>query len=68
MNFVAMQFYTIEVPYASLGGARLVWRGVDEDDEQVVVLTDEELRQLVEILKKQHWKNRAGGPGEYSID
>jgi nitroreductase len=52
MNFVAMQFYTIEVPYASLGGARLVWRGVDEDDEQVVVLTDEELRQLVEIFEK----------------
>ena len=47
-----MQFHSIEVPYASPGGARLVWRGVDEDDEQVVVLTEEELHQLVEILQK----------------
>jgi nitroreductase len=47
-----MKFHGIEVPYASPGGARLVWRGVDEDDEQVVVLTEEELRQLVEIFEK----------------
>jgi hypothetical protein len=47
-----MKFQAIEVPYASPGGARLVWRGVDENDEQVVVLTDEELRQLVEIFEK----------------
>ena len=47
-----MQFHGIEVPYASPGGARLVWRGSDEDDEQAVVLTDEELHQLVEIFEK----------------
>lgn len=47
-----MRFHGIEVPYASPGGARLVWRGLDEDDEQVVVLTSEELSQLTEIFNK----------------
>lgn len=47
-----MRIHGIEVPYASRGGARLVWRGVDEDDEQIVVLTDDELHQLVEFFEK----------------
>lgn len=47
-----MEFHGIEVPYASPGGARLVWRGLDEDDEQAVVLTSEELSQLVDLFEK----------------
>jgi hypothetical protein len=32
--------------------AGLVWRGMDEDDEDVVILNKEEFDQLVEILRK----------------
>ncbi|HJU78991.1 MAG TPA: nitroreductase family protein [Nitrososphaeraceae archaeon] len=47
-----MKFHGIEVPYASPGGIRLVWTGPDEEDEKAVVLSEEELNQLVEIFKK----------------
>ena len=46
-----MQFHRIEPPYTSPDGCRLVWRGIDEDDEHVVILNKEELNQLIEILK-----------------
>lgn len=46
-----MQFHRTEPPYTSPNGCRLVWRGIDEDDEYVVILNRDELNQLVEILK-----------------
>ena len=47
-----MQFQTIEPSYTSKEGCRLVWRGVDEDDTDVVILNKNELENLVEIFKK----------------
>ncbi len=47
-----MQFQTIEPSYTSKEGCRLVWKGVDEDDTDVVILNKKELEDLVEIFKK----------------
>ncbi len=47
-----MEFQTIEPSYTSKDGCRLVWKGVDEDDTDVVILNKKELENLVEILKK----------------
>lgn len=47
-----MQFQTVEPSYTSKEGCRLVWRGVDEDDIDVVILNKKELKDLVEIFKK----------------
>ena len=46
-----MRFHRVEPPYTFYGGCRLVWRGIDEDDEHVIILNKEELDRLVEILK-----------------
>ena len=47
-----MEFQTIEASYTSKEGCRLVWKGVDEDDTDVVILNKNELEKLVEIFKK----------------
>ncbi|HJJ23247.1 MAG TPA: nitroreductase family protein [Nitrosopumilus sp.] len=47
-----MQFQTVEPSYTSKDGCRLVWKGVDEDDIDVVILNKNELERLVEIFKK----------------
>jgi len=47
-----MQFSRIEPSYTSKDGCRLVWKGVDEDDLDTVILNKKELEQLVEILKE----------------
>lgn len=47
-----MQFQTVEPSYISKEGCRLVWKGVDEDDADVVILNKKELEDLVEIFKK----------------
>ncbi|WP_366523013.1 nitroreductase family protein [Nitrosopumilus sp.] len=47
-----MQFQTVEASYTSKEGCRLVWKGVDEDDIDVIILNKNELEKLVEILKK----------------
>jgi nitroreductase len=47
-----MQFSKIEPPYTSKDGCRLVWKGVDEDDLDTVILNKKELDQLIEILKQ----------------
>lgn len=47
-----MQFQTVEPSYTSKEGCRLVWKGVDEDDTDVVILNKKELEDLVEIFKK----------------
>jgi len=46
-----MEFQTIEPSYTSKEGCRLVWKGVDEDDTDVVILNKNELENLVEIFK-----------------
>lgn len=47
-----MQFQTVEASYTSKEGCRLVWKGVDEDDTDVIILNKNELDSLVEIFKK----------------
>lgn len=49
---VNMQFQTVEASYTSKDGCRLVWKGVDDDDNDVVILNKTELEKLVEILQK----------------
>jgi nitroreductase len=45
-------FSKIESSYLSKDGCRLIWKGIDEDDQDVVVLGKDELDQLYEILSK----------------
>lgn len=45
-------FSRVEPSYLSKDGCRLIWKGVDEDDQDVVVLGGHELDQLYEILSK----------------
>lgn len=45
-------FEKIEPAYLSEGGCRLVWRGADEDDKDVVLLNAGELKSLAEMLGK----------------
>ncbi len=47
-----MKFSKIQPSYTSKDGCRLVWKGVDEDDQHVVILNKAELEQLVEIMKE----------------
>jgi len=47
-----MEFKAVEPSYTSKEGCRLVWKGVDEDDTDVVILNKNELKNLVEIFKK----------------
>lgn len=47
-----MVFSHIEPAYISKDGCRLVWKGVDEDDQDVVILDKTELENLTEILAK----------------
>ena len=47
-----LQFSRIEPSYTSKDGCRLVWKGVDDDDLDTVILNKKELEQLVEILKE----------------
>lgn len=47
-----MQFQKVEASYTSKEGCRLVWKGVDEDDTDVIILNKNELESLVEIFKK----------------
>ena len=47
-----MQFQTVEASYTSKEGCRLVWKGIDEDDTDVIILNKNELESLVEIFKK----------------
>lgn len=48
------QFSNIEPSYLSKDGCRLIWKGVDEDDQDVVLLNKEELDGLVEFLKNNN--------------
>jgi len=46
------EFSRIEASYIAKDGCRIVWRGIDEDDQDVVVLGKDELNNLTEILAK----------------
>nr|MBC8482597.1 nitroreductase family protein [Nitrososphaerota archaeon] len=47
-----MQFSKIESSYTSKDGCRLVWKGVEEDDLDTIILNKKELEQLIDLLKE----------------
>jgi len=47
-----MEFSRVEPSYTSKEGCRLIWIGVDEDDQDAVILNKSEFEQLIEILKQ----------------
>src|SRR5574337_1315564 len=48
-----MEFSKVEPAYISKDGCRLVWKGVDEDDQDVIVISRDELERLSELLSKE---------------
>jgi nitroreductase len=46
------EFSRVEPSYISRDGCRLVWKGIDEDDQDVVILGKNELDSLFELLSK----------------
>ncbi|MGQ0771592.1 MAG: nitroreductase family protein [Nitrososphaerota archaeon] len=46
------EFSRVEPSYISKDGCRLIWKGIDEDDQDVVVLGKNELDNLFELLSK----------------
>lgn len=48
-----MEFSQVEPAYISKDGCRLVWRGIDEDDSDTIILSKEELDNLFELLSKE---------------
>ena len=46
------EFSGMETSYLDKDGCRLVWKGIDEDDSDVVILRKNEYEQLFEILEK----------------
>ena len=56
-----MQFSKIEASYTSKDGCRLVWKGVEEDDSDTIILNKKELEQLIDLLK-------GGSAGEVELE
>jgi len=56
-----MQFSKIEPSYTSKDGCRLVWKGVEEDDLDTIILNKKELEQLTDLLKE-------GSAGEVELE
>lgn len=48
-----MEFSQVEPTYISKDGCRLVWKGIDEDDSDTIILSGEELDRLFELLSKE---------------
>ena len=48
-----MEFSHIESSYVSKEGCRLIWKGIDEDDNHAIILSGEELERLFELLSKE---------------
>lgn len=48
-----MEFSQVEPSYISKEGCRLIWKGIDEDDQDAIVLNKHELENLVELLSKE---------------
>ena len=47
------EFSKIEPSYISKEGCRIVWKGIDEDDQDAVILSKNELEHLTELLSKE---------------
>lgn len=47
-----MEFFQVEPAYISKDGCRLIWKGIDEDDHDAIILSGEELEHLFELLSK----------------
>ncbi len=60
------EFSRVEPSYISKDGCRLVWSGIDEDDQDVVVLNKNELGTLFELLSKDS-TGKVELEDEYSI-
>jgi len=58
---ILMQFSKIEPSYTSKDGCRLVWKGVEEDDLDTIILNKKELEQLTDLLK-------VGSAGEVELE
>ena len=58
---ILMQFSKIEPSYTSKDGCRLVWKGVEEDDLDTIILNKKELEQLTDLLKE-------GSAGEVELE
>ncbi len=56
-----MKFSKIEASYTSKDGCRLVWKGVEEDDSDTIILNKKELEQLIDLLKE-------GSAGEVELE
>lgn len=48
-----VEFSRIESSYLSKDGCRIIWKGVDEDDLDIVVLGKDEFSQLFDIISKE---------------
>jgi len=47
------EFSKIEPSYISKDGCRIIWQGIDEDDQHAIILNKNELEYLVELLSKE---------------
>ena len=47
------EFSKIEPSYISKDGCRIVWKGIDEDDQHAIILNKDELEYLTELLSKE---------------
>ena len=47
------EFSKVEPAYTSKEGCRIVWKGIDEDDQDTVILNKKELDYLTELLSKE---------------
>ena len=47
------EFSKIEPSYISKDGCRIIWKGIDEDDQHAIILNKDELEYLTELLSKE---------------
>lgn len=47
------EFSKIEPSYISKDGCRIIWQGIDEDDQHAIILSKQELDDLTELLSKE---------------
>src|SRR3990172_1675844 len=47
------EFSKIEPSYISKEGCRIIWKGIDEDDQDAIILNKNELEYLTELLSKE---------------
>jgi len=49
-----IEFSKIEPSYISKDGCRIIWQGIDEDDQHAIILNKSELDHLTELLSKEY--------------